>query len=262
MNVFRCALGLALPLIAAALLFVWRTGPADGGEGFANPFFPYSVNVPPGTLRELGYAPIPNLYTAIRLDQDPPYDPNLKDRIRKMKGTDTVFWLTVMKSKAMDETKVVEIIRDLAAVAEEAGVQVSLYPHAGFHVAAARDALRLVKAVDRKNVGVTITLCHELMADNGDELPQIVDEVIGRLFVVTINGADKKPKGERMGWDRLIQPLGQGDFDVYGFLKKLKAAGFKGPIGLQCYGLKGDPVAHLTQSIKTWREYSARLAAE
>ena len=104
----------------------------------------------------------------------------------------------------------------------------------------------MVEKVDRKNVGVTITLCHELMGDQGPDLPRIVDEVAPHLFVVTINGADCKEKGKPAGWDRLIQPLGQGNFDVYAFLKKLKAAGYTGPIGLQCYGLKGDPLVTFT----------------
>jgi sugar phosphate isomerase/epimerase len=150
----------------------------------------------------------------------------------------------------------------LAAVAEEVDVRVAIYPHQGHYTATAREALRVVQKVDRKNVGVTITLCHDLASDQGPELPQIIQEVTPHLFVVTINGADRKEPGKPLGWDRLIQPLGQGTFDVYGFLKKLKAAGYTGPIGLQCYGLKGDPLVHLRQSIATWKDYSARLVAE
>ena len=43
-------------------------------------------------------------------------------------------------------------------------------------------------------------------------------------------------------------------------LGKLQAAGFRGPIGLQCYAVKGDKLENLRQSIKAWKEYSARLA--
>ena len=75
---------------------------------------------------------------------------------------------------------------------------------------------------------------------------------------MSINGADVKQPG--YSWDRLIQPLGQGDFDVCDFLKKLTDAGYRGPIGQQCYAVKGDPVENLKQSIKAWKEYSARLA--
>lgn len=44
--------------------------------------------------------------------------------------------------------------------------------------------------------------------------------------------------------------------------KKVQAAGCSGPVGLQCYGLKGDPRVHLRQSIAAWKAYSARLAVE
>ena len=53
--------------------------------------------------------------------------------------------------------------------------------------------------------------------------------------MVSINGADHTG-----GWDRLIQPLDRGEFDVYGFLKTLRDLGYTGPIGLQCYMVPGD----------------------
>jgi sugar phosphate isomerase/epimerase len=237
--------------------------PAGTGKGLTNPFFPYCVSVPDGVLRELGYAPLHNLYVAVDLDKEPAYAPDLKDQIRKLKGTDTIFWLCVLgrRDKQRDD-QAAAVIQNLASVAEEVGVRVAIYPHQGHYTATAREALRVVKQVDRKNVGVTITLCHELASDQGPDLPRIIEEVAPHLFVVTINGADRKEKGKPLGWDRLIQPLGQGDFDVYGVLKRLKAAGYTGPIGLQCYGLKGDPLVHLRQSIAAWKDYSARLAAE
>jgi sugar phosphate isomerase/epimerase len=257
--VIGVGLAVAIPLLGALAA---EEAPR-AGKGLTNPFFPYCVSLPDNVLQELGYAPIHNLYTGIDLDKEPAYPESLKDQIRKLKGTDTIFWLTLTGNRNKDsDERAVAVLRDLAAVAEEAGVKIAIYPHAGNYAATAREALRVVKKVDRKNVGVTITLCHELAGDQGPDLPQIIEEVAPHLFVVTINGADRKEKGQSMGWDRLIQPLGKGDFDVYAVLKKLKAVGFSGPIGLQCYGLKGDPLVHLRQSIAAWKEYSARLAAE
>lgn len=238
---------------------------AESGKGLTNPFFPYCATLPDAKLTELGYATIKNIYTGFNVDKDPPYAANLKDQIRGIKGTDTVFWLTVSGNRAKieeEDAKAVEILRDLGAVAEEAGVRISIYPHTGNYIATAREGARLVKKVAHKAVGLTINLCHELMNDQGPELDKILEEVAPYLFVVTVNGADKKEKGQSVGWDRLIQPLGKGDFDVYGYLKKAKAVGFRGPVGLQCYGLKGDPLVFLTQSATAWKEYSERLAAE
>lgn len=259
-----------LPYCAAALLLstVLTQGQLIANEpnepaGLDNRFFPYSVGVPADVLRELGYTPTRTLYLGIKLDEDPPYGPEVAERIRKAADTDAVVWLTVLgnRRKEGNEAKAVAALRDLSDVAAQANLDASIYPHAGFYAATAREAVRLVKKADRTNLGVTLNLCHELMAGNADDMPQIIEEVAPYLLVATINGADHKKKDEKMGWDRLIQPLGQGDFDVYGHLKRLKAIGFDGPIGLQCYGLKGDPVEHLKQSMKAWKEYSARLAS-
>ena len=237
---------------------------AAKGKGLNNPFFAYSVGVSGQVLQKLGYTPLRTLYMGIKLGEEPPYGPEVEDRIRKLSGTDAVVWLTVLGNRTKledNDAKAVVALRQLADVAAESNLKVSIYPHSGFYVATAREALRLARRVDRKNLGVTLNLCHELMAGNGDELPQIVEEVASYLSVVTINGADHKRKGQKMGWDRLIQPLGQGDFDVYSHLARLKAVGYNGPIGLQCYGLKGNPVEHLKQSMEAWKAYCARLAS-
>ena len=42
-------------------------------------------------------------------------------------------------------------------------------------------------------------------------------------------------------------------------LKTLKELGYKGPIGLQCYGIGGDAREHLAGSMAAWRKLSANL---
>ena len=53
-----------------------------------------------------------------------------------------------------------EIVREVAAMAEEAGLRVALYPHHGFWVERVEDAVRIAKKVNSKNLGVTFNLCH------------------------------------------------------------------------------------------------------
>jgi sugar phosphate isomerase/epimerase len=242
----------------------------------------HGIQDPPKLLKELGYAgmgasglkigglvkqyreaglKVFSTYIGCHLDQMPPYDPQLKEAVRELKGTDVVLWLTVLGGKyGQADDKAVVLIREIADLAEPSGLRVALYPHTGFYVATTADALRVVKKVDRKNVGATINLCHELMTDQGPKLDATIRQAAPYLFLVSINGADPKRPGT--GWDRLIQPLGRGDFDVRDFLQKLMAAGYRGPIGLQCYAVKGDPVENLKQSIRAWRAYSARLAGD
>ena len=64
------------------------------------------------------------------------------------------------------------------------------------------------------------------------------------------------------GFDRVhILRLDQGDFDVAGFLRKLRAAGYGGPVGLQCYGVKGDVEENLKANMAAWRKIAAQLEA-
>jgi sugar phosphate isomerase/epimerase len=56
-----------------------------------------------------------------------------------------------------------------------------------------------------------------------------------------------------------IQPLDKGTYDLPALLQKLKAIGFKGPIGLQCYNIKGDPQELLTDSMGAWKKMGGIL---
>lgn len=273
------ALGMGLLLSAHA---------ASAAEpGLPNPFFVFDNGLrgiadPPPLLKELGYAgmgasglnvsglvkryqeaglKVFSTYVGCHLDKTPSYDPQFKQCVEELRGTGVILWLTVLGGqRGQEDEKAVRIVREIADLAAPCGVRVALYPHTGFYVATTADALRLVKQADRPNLGATINLCHELMTDQGPQLDTTIREAAPHLFLVSINGADQKQPG--YSWDRLIQPLGRGDFDVAGFLKKLKAAGYRGPIGLQCYAVKGDAVENLRQSIRAWQEYNARLAAE
>jgi sugar phosphate isomerase/epimerase len=274
-----------LCLFNAAFLHLGGTATAaDPMPAF--PFFVFDNGVsgvqdPPRVLQELGYDGIGvrgldigglvqsyqqagikvfSTYVGCRLDQTPAYDPKFADQIARLKGTDVILWLTVTGGKqGQEDAKAASVVREIAGMAADADLRVALYPHTGFYIATTADALRVAELVDRPNVGVSINLCHELMTDQGPQLDATIRQSLPQLMLVSINGADDKRPGH--GWDRLIQPLGRGDYDVCGFLKKLQAAGYRGPVGLQCYGVKGDPLENLRQSIEAWREYQGRLGA-
>ena len=146
--------------------------------------------------------------------------------------------------------RAVKLIREIADLADESGIRVALYPHYGFYVATAQDALGLVRAVDRKNVGLTFNLCHELRAGNAKRFDDLIKEIAPFMLYASINGADHKG-----GWDKLVRPLDEGEFDVAGLLVKLKNAGYAGPIGLQCYAVKGDQYENLKRSMAAWRSF-------
>lgn len=187
------------------------------------------------------------------------YDPRLKEVLKLLKGRKTQLALLVtgMKPSAQaGDARAVEIIREIADLARPFGVRVALYPHTGDWLERMEDAVRVANKVDRKNAGVMFNLCHWLKVDDEKNLQRVLKLAAPKLFAVTINGADSG-LGRGGGWNRLIQPLGSGSFDVGRVLAALKKLGYTGPIGLQCYGLKGDAREHLKQSIAAWRKLTA-----
>jgi sugar phosphate isomerase/epimerase len=61
-----------------------------------------------------------------------------------------------------------------------------------------------------------------------------------------------------MGWDRLIQPLGGGSYDVAAFMRTVREAGYTGPIGFQGYGIKAPPRAVLAKTMDAWRRMNSK----
>jgi sugar phosphate isomerase/epimerase len=72
---------------------------------------------------------------------------------------------------------------------------------------------------------------------------------------VTINGADTGDT-KKMGWDRLIQPLGSGTYDVAAFVHTVRETGYTGPIGFQGFGIKAPPREILTRTMTAWKDMS------
>ena len=193
-----------------------------------------------------------SLYIGCYLKREHPFDPAVYEILPKLQGSTVQLWIH-FPQRGTDEAAVAAL-QQLAEKAGKYGVSIVIYPHHAFHVETAEHALKIVKAVDRDNVGVTLNLCHELRAGNGDRLPQILDKVADKLQLVSINGAYVKNSPEQLrSWSRLIRPLDEGDFTLTNFLKKLKSIDYHGPIGLQCYAIPSQPEDHLQRSIQVWR---------
>jgi sugar phosphate isomerase/epimerase len=186
------------------------------------------------------------------------FEPGMRQAIGLLEGRQTMITLTVRGSSGpRTETLAVDAVRTVCDWAARSGLRVALYPHCGMYVSRPEEALRIIFEAGRKNLGMSFNLCHWLMCDSLSNLQQVLKEAMPYLFMVSINGAD--PHGD---WNRLIQPLGSGNYDVEGFLKTLIALGYRGPIGLQCYQIPGDPESNLSRSMHAWREMSAHVAAE
>lgn len=187
-------------------------------------------------------------------------DPRLPATMDALKGHGTLIWVHIGSpdypaSSPEGDPVAVEGLRSLAAEAARRKLRVALYPHVGDWVERAEDALRLAEAVDRPNLGVTYNLCHSLKMGEEARIPGILRRARPRLFMVTLNGADAG--APEAGWDRLIQTLDRGTYDVGAVLRLLDGMRYKGPIALQGYGIGGDPRDNLERSIAAWRKLTA-----
>ncbi len=154
--------------------------------------------------------------------------------------------------------QLVEAVRQTAEMAAKLNIQVALYPHVGNGVETMPQAMDLIAKVNHPNLGVMFNLCHFLKREKHEELENVIEKAGDRLFAVSTNGADENGKD----WNRLIMPLDQGGFSQLRLLKVLRRVGFKGPVGLQCYAVKGDKQTNLKNSIAAWRKALQQLASE
>lgn len=173
--------------------------------------------------------------------------------IGKLKGRGTLIWLGLSNPKADDETAV-RLLREICDLSAEAGLEVALYPHVGCCTDTLEKCARLADLADRKNLGLSFTLCHFLAMNDEKEIEASLRSFGPRLKCVQISGCDVVPPG-KPDWTRLIQPLGEGTLDVGRVIRCLDEIGYRGPVNLQCYQIKRPAREHLTISMRAWRNF-------
>jgi sugar phosphate isomerase/epimerase len=190
----------------------------------------------------------------------PAYDARFKEVLALVKGRHVQFCLLTNGAKPSDasaDPRGVEILREMSELARDSGSQLLLYPHIDCWVERIEDSARVAAKVDQPNVGAMFNLCHWLRVDKQRDYRPLLKQAMPRLWAVSINGADEYD--DKPGWDHYIQPLDKGTFDIGRLLRTLKELGYKGPIGLQCYGIGGDTREHLAPSMTAWRKLRNNL---
>jgi len=181
-------------------------------------------------------------------------DPRQMAAIRKLKGRPATVCVLLGGLKPADPKGMdpaVKVLRELGDVAAEAGVRISIYNHVNNWTESLPFIIEVVKKVGHPQVGFNFNLCHWLKVDGDKDYAPLLREHAAKLFCVTINGAET---GAKTWTNGLIQPLDKGDFDNRKLLATLGEIGYRGPVGLMCYGVPGDPREHLTRSMTVWRK--------
>ena len=149
--------------------------------------------------------------------------------------------------------RVVALTKELDDMCRPYDVKVVLYPHTRFWLETSRDAVRIAKKVDRLgSVGVMFNLSHWMKSDPNRDLGAVLREAEPWLLAVSLNGTDT-PDQIYSGQGDWLQPLDQGANDIRDFLHILGETDFNGPVGLQCWGIRGDARKHLERSLGVWK---------
>ena len=200
-----------------------------------------------------------SLYLKLDIDRpDQPVDPKWASVLAEYGEDLNAVWFHVHSQKhgrsdSAGDAECVAILRKLSDEVAPFGVQIGIYHHVGLWAERFSDSVRVTRQVDRPNVGAVFNLCHYLKMDGPQQLERDLNDAFPDVSLVSINGADD---GETtsMGWDRLIQSLDSGSFDVTRVLRVLKQNDYQGPIGLQGYAIRERPEDFFPRSIAVYRE--------
>jgi sugar phosphate isomerase/epimerase len=144
----------------------------------------------------------------------------------------------------------VKALRELGDLAHQSSLRVSVYHHVNDWTEGLPFTLEVVRKVNHPNVGANFNLCHWLKIEGAKDYAPLLRAHGDKIFAVTLCGAQRDAQTWTNG---LIQPLDRGDFDNPRLLATLREAGYRGPIGLMCYGIPDEAGVHLARSMKMWK---------
>jgi sugar phosphate isomerase/epimerase len=176
-----------------------------------------------------------------------------------LEGTGGVVMIhtSIRGGEPVSDERIAEQMLPLAEKAEAAGLTIAIYPHVGNRLETLAQATAVADLVDHPSLGVCFNLCHYLKQNDPEDLPDSLRAAAHRIKLTSINGADVGDT-QSMGWERLIQQLNQGDFDLEELLTLLCGElEFDGPIYVQCYNLKAPSRTILQETWDRWQELKA-----
>jgi sugar phosphate isomerase/epimerase len=199
--------------------------------------------------------------TALRVKTDLAPAEAIADTRKQLEHAHTVgaeFALTFGEDRPERYAHYFKIMADAAAFAQERGIKLVMKPHGGGS-GASEEILAAMKAVGHRNFKIWYdagNIVYYTGKDPVTELEPIVQHVTGfcaKDCVVTTDAAGK-PKP-----DVMVQ-FGTGKVDFAGVFKKLKAAGFDGPIMVECCKV-GATAQETTENARANRLFLERVLA-
>lgn len=139
-----------------------------------------------------------------------------------------------------------------AAYAADAGIQLVTKPHGGV-VATAADLLKCLEKINHRNLGIWYDAGNVLYYTGKDPLQEL-EPIIGHVSAFTAK--DCAGKGSEV-----MTQFGTGKVDFVAIFRRLKKAGFKGPIMVESCEVRGT-AAETTAAAKANREFLVAALAK
>jgi len=146
----------------------------------------------------------------------------------------------------------VEVMTDSAAYAQERSIRLVMKPHGGIS-GSSDEILKVIRAVNHHNFSIWY--------DAGNIIHYTGKNPVAEIDPIAthITGFCAKDCAELKG-EVMIQ-FGTGKVDFAGVFKRLKAAGFNGPVMVECCKI-GQTPQETTANARTNREFLEKLLAE
>lgn len=143
-----------------------------------------------------------------------------------------------------------QVMAGVSAYAQDKGIRVAMKPHGGCS-ATATEMLRALERIHHDNFGIWYdagNIIHYTDADPVADVERVAKHVVG---------FSAKDCAKRSG-DVMLQ-FSEGKVDFAGVFRKLQAAGFKGPVFVECCRL--GPLAEVQANTRKNREFLEKVFA-
>lgn len=221
---------------------------------------PILDHVPAG---ELGATPaaagieLAAVYHAVPIPTNCGADPDELRRTfdRVPEGVDIELALTGSAWDETDPGATHAVIEAALRHAEDRDARIALYPHVSFHCERIEQAVALCRRYDTPRLQAVFCGFHWFAVD-GQDLAERIALAAPHLASVNLCGSRHRQPGPGC----TIEALDGGTLDNAALLACLHHHGFAGRLGIQGYGIGGDPLCHLERSVPWLRRSLQRVA--
>lgn len=154
------------------------------------------------------------------------------------------------------DARVMAWLKLAVQVAQQRGVQITLYTHLQFWLATHGDAIRLCEAMDSPGLGLTFSSL-QWYAGDGKNLRSTLSRAMPWLQRVNLSGSRRSPLG--FFNTATIEPLDSGELDNFAVSALLARLGYSGYLGYNGWHEGGDPYVKLVRSLDAMKDIQRRI---